>query len=226
MMAIDLLTRNAHWAAAKVRVDPEYFRRLSVQQAPEYLWIGCSDARVPANEVVSLDPGELFVHRNLANLAPLQDANFLSVLQFALEVLRVKHVIVCGHYGCGGVRAALSGKRHGLIDHWLAPIRCLYENEADRFDRILEFESRVNAVCEENVLAQVRALAFNPLVNDAWGRGQKLSIHGWIYSIKDGLIRDLEATVSSRKDAAKLKARAAGRSNAGAARAGKNRSDA
>jgi len=205
----DLLKRNVHWAATKARIDPEYFRRLSAQQAPGYLWIGCSDARVPANEVVSLDPGELFVHRNVANLAPPQDANFLSVLQFAVEVLKVKHVIVCGHYGCGGVRAALSGKRHGLIDHWLAPIRCLYEDDVEHFDRILDFEARLNAVCEANVLVQVRAVAANPFVLDAWARGQKLAIHGWIYSIKDGLIRDLQASVSGRKDAARLRVRTA-----------------
>ncbi len=208
-MIEDLRKRNVHWAATKARIDPEYFRRLSAQQSPDYLWIGCSDARVPANEVVSLDPGELFVHRNVANLAPPQDANFLSVLQFAVEVLKVKHVIVCGHYGCGGVRAALSGKRHGLIDHWLAPIRCLYEDDVEHFDRILDFEARLNAVCEANVLAQVRAVAANPFVLDAWTRGQRLAIHGWIYSIKDGLIRDLGASVSGRKDAARLRGRTA-----------------
>lgn len=215
-MIEDLLKRNAHWAATKARVDPEYFRRLSLQQTPEYLWIGCSDARVPANEVVSLDPGELFVHRNVANMAPPQDSNFLSVLQFAVEVLKVKHVIICGHYGCGGVRAALSGKRHGLIDHWLAPIRCLYEEDSDRFDRILDADARVNAVCEANVLAQVRAVAANPFVQDAWTRGQKLSVHGWIYSIKDGLIRNLEATVSSRRDLSRLRSRGPGNPSAAA----------
>jgi carbonic anhydrase len=209
----DLLKRNAHWAATKARVDPEYFRRLSEQQTPEYLWIGCSDARVPANEVVSLDPGELFVHRNVANLAPPQDANFLSVLQFAVEGLKVKHVIVCGHYGCGGVRAALSSKRLGLIDHWLSPIRCLYEEDAEHFDRIVDFDARVNAVCEQNVLAQVRAVANNPFVQDAWARGQQLSVHGWIYSIKDGLIRDMETSVASRKEAARLRALTGARSN-------------
>lgn len=208
-MIDDLLKRNAHWATTKARTDPEYFRRLSLQQTPDYLWIGCSDARVPANEVVSLDPGELFVHRNVANMAPPQDANFLSVLQFAVEVLKVKHIIVCGHYGCGGVRAALTGKRLGLIDHWLTPIRCLYEDDAVRFDRILDFDARVNALCEKNVLAQVRAVAASPFVQDAWARGQKLSVHGWIYSIKDGLIRDLETTVSSRKESMKLRPRAA-----------------
>lgn len=207
-MIDDLLTRNAHWAATKARIDPEYFRRLSSQQKPDYLWIGCSDARVPANEVVSLDPGELFVHRNVANLAPPQDANFLSVLQFAVEVLKVKHIIVCGHYGCGGVRAALSGKRHGLIDHWLSPIRDIHDRHKERFDRIVDLEARINAVCEENVLTQVRAVAINPFVQDAWSRGQPISVHGWIYSIKDGLIRDLEVSVASRKDMTKPRARA------------------
>lgn len=207
-MIEDLLRRNVHWATTKARIDPEYFRRLSAQQAPDFLWIGCSDARVPANEVVSLDPGELFVHRNVANLASPHDANFLSVLQFAVEVLRVKHIIVCGHYGCGGVRAALSGKRHGLIDHWLSPIRCLYEANAERFDRIVDFDARLNAVCEENVFSQVRAVTANPFVQDAWAKGQQLAVHGWIYSIKDGLIRDLEATAEGRKDGARVRGRA------------------
>jgi carbonic anhydrase len=201
----DLLKRNIVWAAGKARMDPEYFRRLADQQHPEYLWIGCSDSRVPANEIVGLDPGELFVHRNVANLAPPQDANFLSVLQYSLEVLKVRHVIVCGHYGCGGVRAALTGKRHGLIDHWLSPIRCLCEEEEPHLSCITDMDARVNAVCEANVLAQVRSIATNPFVHDAWGRKQSLSIHGWIYSIRDGLIRDLETTVSSLKEAQKLR---------------------
>ncbi|MDP1738094.1 MAG: carbonic anhydrase [Caulobacter sp.] len=175
-------------------MDPEYFRRLAGQQSPEYLWIGCSDSRVPANEIVGLDPGELFVHRNVANLTPPQDANFLSVLQFAVEILEVRHIIVCGHYGCGGVRAAVDGRRHGLIDHWLQPIACLCRRDAAELDGILDFEARVNLVCERNVLAQVESLADNPFVRDAWGRGQPLSIHGWIYSIQDGLLRDLETT--------------------------------
>lgn len=205
-MIEDLLRRNIAWAAGKARIDPEYFRRLSAQQAPEYLWIGCSDSRVPANDVVGLDPGELFVHRNVANLAPPQDANFLSVLQYALEVLRVRHVIVCGHYGCGGVRAAVSGKRHGLIDHWLAPIRAEYERERGRYTQILDAEARVNALCEANVLAQVRELARNPFVQDAWRRGQDLALHGWIYSIKDGLIRTLDATIGPPRRRARRKA--------------------
>jgi carbonic anhydrase len=195
----DLFSNNLRWAAAKNRVDPEYFRRLAAQQAPEYLWIGCADSRVPANEIVGLESGELFVHRNVANLAPPQDANFLSVLQFAVEVLKVRHVIVCGHYGCGGVRAAMSNERHGLIDHWLQPVRSLYKARAVELDAIADEESRVNHLCEHNVAAQVEAIAANPFVEDAWRRGQPLSIHGWIYSIQDGLLRDLETSVHPPK---------------------------
>lgn len=211
-MIDDLLGNNLRWAATKARMDPEYFRRLSEQQNPEYLWIGCSDSRVPANEVVGLDPGELFVHRNVANLAPSQDANFLSVLQFAVEVLRVRHIIVCGHYGCGGVRAALSNRRLGLIDHWLSPIRTLHDERFEEFSQIVDFEARVNAMCEANVIAQVRSVTANPFVRDAWTKGQSLEVHGWIYSIKDGLIRDLEVSMSraptrgsARKTARKYK---------------------
>lgn len=198
-MIEDLFANNLRWAATKNRIDPEYFRRLAGQQSPEYLWIGCADSRVPANEIVGLDSGELFVHRNVANLAPPQDANFLSVLQFAVEVLKVRHVIVCGHYGCGGVRAAMSGDRHGLIDHWLQPVRSLYQAEAVEMDAIVDDESRVNHLCERNVAVQVAAIAANPFVEDAWRRGQPLSIHGWIYSIQDGLLRDLETSVHPPK---------------------------
>ncbi|MES2895520.1 MAG: carbonic anhydrase [Pseudomonadota bacterium] len=203
-MIADLFEANLRWAAAKSRGDPEYFRRLAAQQSPEYLWIGCSDSRVPANEIVGLDPGELFVHRNVANLTPPQDANFLSVLQFAVEVLGVKHVIVCGHYGCGGVRAALSGERHGLIDHWLQPVRSLSWRHARELDAILDIDARVNDLCERNVLARVADVAANPFVQDAWRRGQALSVHGWIYSIQDGLLRDLETSVHGPRDAAAL----------------------
>lgn len=203
-MIEDLFARNLRWAAARTRSDPEYFRRLAAQQAPDYLWIGCSDSRVPANEIVGLDPGELFVHRNVANLAPPQDANFLSVLQFAVEILRVRHVIVCGHYGCGGVRAALSGERHGLIDHWLQPVACLCARHADELEAIADFDARVNDVCERNVKAQVAAIAANPFVRDAWRRGQPLSVHGWIYSVQDGLRRDLETSVGGAAAAQRL----------------------
>lgn len=194
-MLENLKKNNREWAARKTQVDPEFFRRLVSQQQPEYLWIGCADSRVPANDIVGLDPGELFVHRNVANLAPPQDANFLSVLQFAVEILKVRHIIVCGHYGCGGVRAALSGERHGLIDHWLQPVACLCRRDAVELNGILDFDARVNLVCERNVLDQVANVVGNPFVRDAWDRGQPLSVHGWIYSIQDGLLRDLETSV-------------------------------
>ena len=198
-----LLDANLRWAAGKARVDPEFFRRLAAQQSPEYLWIGCSDSRVPANEVVGLDPGELFVHRNVANLAPSQDINFLSVLQFAVEVLKVRHVIVCGHYGCGGVRTAMSDQRHGLIDHWLQPVRRLAQDRSADLNLIEDLDMRANRLCECNVMAQVEAVAANPFVRDAWRRGQPLTVHGWIYSIQDGLLRDLDVSVSEAPRAAR-----------------------
>jgi len=203
----DLLTNNLRWAAARTRAEPQYFQRLSRQQAPEYLWIGCSDSRVPANEIVGLDPGELFVHRNVANLAPPQDANCLSVIQFAVEILKVRHIIVCGHYGCGGVRAAINGERHGLIDHWLQPVRTLYGHHSEEFDRIVDTDARVNQLCERNVLQQVENLIASPFVQDAWRRKQPLQVHGWIYSIRDGLLRDLEVSVGDA-DAAAARLRA------------------
>lgn len=199
-----LLRNNLDWAATRTRLDPEYFRRLSEQQAPDYLWIGCSDSRVPANEIVGLQPGELFVHRNVANLAPAQDMNLLAVLQFALETLKVRHIIVCGHYGCGGVRAVLDGQRHGILDHWMQRVQRLCEDHHTDLDAIQDPETRVNFICEKNVMAQVRALSRNPFVTDAWRRGQPLSIHGWIYSIRDGLVRDLETTVSDAGAAGRL----------------------
>ena len=199
-MIDDLLHNNLEWAAAKARIDPEYFRRLSAQQSPEYLWIGCSDSRVPANEIVGLEPGELFVHRNVANLAPAQDMNLLAVLQFALESLKVRHIIVCGHYGCGGVRAVLDGQRHGIIDHWMQRVQRLCEDHDSDLATIRDPEARINFICEKNVLAQVRALSRNPFITDAWKRGQSLSIHGWIYSIRDGLLRDLETTIRGPED--------------------------
>lgn len=199
-----LLRNNLDWAATRTRLDPGYFRRLSEQQAPDYLWIGCSDSRVPANEIVGLQPGELFVHRNVANLAPAQDMNLLAVLQFALETLKVRHIIVCGHYGCGGVRAVLDGQRHGILDHWMQRVQRLCEDHHADLAAIQDPETRVNFICEKNVLAQVRALSRNPFVTDAWRRGQPLSIHGWIYSIRDGLVRDLETTVSDVGAAGRL----------------------
>lgn len=191
-----LKAANQSWAESKTRSDPEFFKRLVGQQAPRYFWIGCADSRVPANEIVGLDPGEMFVHRNVANLAPPQDANYLSTLQFAVEVLKVDHVMVVGHYGCGGVIAALDDARLGLIDHWLTPIRDVaHENRRELGE--LERPARIDRLVELNVISQVRNVAYNPFVRDAWARGQSLAVHGWVYSIADGLVRDLQTSVDS-----------------------------
>ena len=205
-MIDDLIDNNRAWAERKTQVDPEFFRRLERQQTPDYLWIGCSDSRVPANEIVDLDPGELFVHRNVANLAPPQDANYLSVLQFAVEVLQVKHIMVVGHYGCGGVAAAVDGKRRGLVDHWLHPIREVYADHRCELEALPEGRERLNRLCELNVLRQVRNVASDVFVQDAWTAGQPLAIHAWVYSIANGLITDLNATVSGPGDLEALEA--------------------
>jgi len=199
-----LKSNNRSWAAGKVAADADFFRRLERQQAPEYLWIGCADSRVPANEIVGLDPGEMFVHRNVANLAPPQDANYLSVLQFAVDVLQVKHVLVVGHYGCGGVRAAVDGQRRGLVDHWLHPIREVAHDHAHELEQIGEETERLNRLCELNVMRQVRNVASDVFVQDAWARGQPLSVHGWVYSLANGLVTDLGVTVSSLSESAQL----------------------
>ena len=198
-MLDDLRTRNRAWAKRKTQVDPGFFKRLAAQQAPEYLWIGCSDSRVPATEIVDLDPGEMFVHRNIANLAPPQDANYLSVLQFAVEVLKVRYIIVVGHYGCGGVRAALEGTDHGLIDHWLTPIREVAHDCRHQLDGLAD-DDRLSRLVELNVARQVRNVAANPFVTHAWRRGQELSVHGWVYALEDGLITDLEVSVAGIAD--------------------------
>lgn len=190
-----LLENNRRWAAAIKASDPEFFHALSQQHAPEYLWIGCSDARVPANEIVGLSPGELFVHRNVANLVVHTDFNVLSVLQYAVEVLRVRHIIVCGHYGCGGVRAAIEAAPLGLIDNWLRHIREVCERHQGEIASLEGGSRRVDRLCELNVEAQVRNVAHTTIVQDAWRRGQALTVHGWIYSIADGILHDLHATI-------------------------------
>jgi carbonic anhydrase len=190
-----LKANNRAWAGRMVSADPDYFRRLVRQQGPEYLWIGCADSRVPANEIVGLDPGELFVHRNVANLAPPQDANYLSVLQFAVEVLKVEHIMVVGHYGCGGVSAAVDGQRRGLVDHWLHPIREVEREHRTELDAIADRPARLDRLCELNVIRQVRNVASDIIVMEAWKRGQRLSVHGWVYSLADGLVEDLNVTV-------------------------------
>jgi carbonic anhydrase len=191
-----LKANNRAWAAQKVSADAGFFRRLQDQQAPEYLWIGCADSRVPANEIVGLDPGELFVHRNVANLAPPQDANYLSVLQFAVDVLKVKHVIVVGHYGCGGIRAAVDGQRRGLVDHWLHPIREVFHDHRAELTGIANEHARLDRLCELNVMRQVKNVASDVFVQDAWTRGQSLWVHGWVYSLANGLVNDLNVTVN------------------------------
>ncbi len=191
-----LKANNRAWAARRLAGDADFFRRLVRQQAPEYLWIGCSDSRVPANEIVDLDPGELFVHRNVANLAPPQDANYLSVLQFAVDVLKVKHILVVGHYGCGGVAAAVDGKRRGLVDHWLHPIREVLRQHHAELEAIEDSHARLDRLCELNVMRQVENVASDVFVTDAWARGQALSVHGWVYSLSDGLVKDLDVTMS------------------------------
>jgi len=199
-----LKAKNRDWAARMVAVDPAFFRRLVGQQAPEYLWIGCSDSRVPANEIVDLDPGELFVHRNVANLAPPQDANYLSVLQYAVDVLKVRHILVVGHYGCGGVRAAVDGQRRGLIDHWLHPIREVFHDHRHELEAIEEEPRRFDRLCELNVIRQVRNVASDMFVQDAWNRGQKISVHGWVYSLANGLVTDLGVTVRAHDELDRL----------------------
>jgi carbonic anhydrase len=195
-MLDELKANNRAWAERIEAADAGFFGRLERQQAPQYLWIGCSDSRVPANEIVGLDPGELFVHRNVANLAPPQDANYLSVLQYAVDVLKVKHIIVVGHYGCGGISAAVDGERRGLIDHWLHPIREVFSAHRAELEAIADHHARMNRLCELNVIRQVKNVASDVFVQDAWARGQKLSVHGWVYSLANGLVRDLNVTIS------------------------------
>jgi len=187
----ELFANNRRWAAAMVARDPEFFSRLAEQQAPTYLWIGCSDSRVPANEIVGLRPGELFVHRNVANVVVHTDLNCLSVLQYAVDVLRVQHVIVCGHYGCGGVRAALESAKLGLIDNWLRHVQDVRAKYPGPVDAGSDAAARVDRLCELNVLEQAVHVCETTIVQDAWERGQTLAVHGWIYRLEDGRLWDL-----------------------------------
>lgn len=187
----DLLTRNRKWAMERTAEDPDYFFRLSQIQSPEFLWIGCSDSRVPANVITGLQPGEVFVHRNVANLVHRADLNLLSVLEFAVETLDVEHIIVCGHHGCGGVRAAMDGARHGVIDHWLQPVRDVAEKYKGELVEKQGQADRLNRLCELSVRTQVMSLSKTPIIQSAWKRGKALDIHGWIYNLSDGLIHDL-----------------------------------
>jgi carbonic anhydrase len=192
----ELLENNRAWAARMVRAEPRFFARLAAQQAPQYLWIGCSDSRVPANEIVDLAPGEIFVHRNVANVVVHTDLNCLSVMQFAVDVLKVRHIIVCGHYGCGGVNAALMKERHGLIDNWLRHVQDAEQQHAAVLEKLSSAKEKADRLCELNVVEQVSNVCRTSIVQDAWTRGQPLSVHGWIYGLHDGLLRDLEVTAT------------------------------
>jgi len=191
-----LIENNLAWAASIKEKDPEFFSRLSEQQSPEYLWIGCSDSRVPANQITGLQPGEVFVHRNIANVVVHTDFNCLSVIQFAVEVLKVKHIIVCGHYGCGGIKAALENHEHGLIDNWLRHIKDVIRFNQSKFDG-LTHENKLDLLCELNVTEQVKNICNTTIVQKAWDEGKELSIHGWIYSIENGILKDLDNSASS-----------------------------
>jgi carbonic anhydrase len=199
-----LFENNRKWAAQITQKDPSFFSRLAQQQNPEYLWIGCSDSRVPANEIVGLLPGELFVHRNVANLVIHTDMNCLSVLQYAVEILKIKHIIVCGHYGCGGVKAALESEPHGLIDNWLRHIREIHHRRNSELSPFATAQEKINRLCELNVIEQVKNVGNTTIVHEAWQKGQKVTIHGWIYAISDGLLKDLDACVSSIEELARL----------------------
>ncbi len=195
-----LFDQNRAWAENRTRQDPEFFSRLSGQQSPRYLWIGCSDSRVPANEIVGLDPGELFVHRNVANVVVHTDFNCLSVIQYAVEVLEVEHIIVCGHYGCGGVKTALGGSQFGLIDNWLRHIKDVYQANQSRLEAIVDEKERLNLLCEINVAQQVANVCHTTIVQNAWQKGQQLYVHGWAYSLDDGLLRDLGLCIGGAED--------------------------
>jgi carbonic anhydrase len=199
LTAADLFERNRAWAAEMVQEDPGFFKDLASQQSPEYLWIGCSDSRVPANELVGMAPGELFVHRNIANVVVHSDLNALAVLQFAVDVLKVKHIILCGHYGCSGVGAALNNVRVGLADNWLGHVRDVREKHGKYLGKVSGVAA-TNRLVELNVAEQIINIAQTTIVRDAWERGQPLTIHSWVYGVHDGLLRDLGITVSSQSE--------------------------
>lgn len=192
-----LFENNRQWSADLRAQDPQFFARLAAQQTPEYLWIGCSDSRVPANEITGLLPGEVFVHRNVANLVVHTDLNCLSVMQFAVDVLKVKHILVVGHYGCGGVRAALSGNRLGLIDNWLRHVQDVRDKHRGALDLLADPLAQGDRLCELNVIEQVVNVCHTTVVKDAWARGQDLTVHGWVYGLNDGIVRDLHVSADS-----------------------------
>ncbi|AUN96260.1 carbonate dehydratase [Pseudazoarcus pumilus] len=196
-----LFDNNRQWAARRIEEDPDFFQRLARQQSPEYLWIGCSDSRVPANQIIDLDPGEVFVHRNIANVVVHTDLNALSVIQFAVDVLRVKHVLVVGHYGCGGVAAAMDDAKVGLVENWLRHVQDVRDHNIALLDALEAPAQRRDRLCELNVMQQVVNISHNSVMREAWARGQKVTLHGWCYSLQDGLIRDLGMSSRSREEA-------------------------
>lgn len=194
-----LIENNKNWVAGKLASDPDYFKKLSVGQRPPVLWIGCADSRVPANEIIGAEPGEVFVHRNIANLVVHSDMNMLSVLDYAVTVLQVKHIIVCGHYGCGGVQAAMTNRHIGLIDNWIRHIKDVYRFHRDELDAIADTQLRFDRFVELNVVEQVLDLGKTSIVQSAWERGQELHIHGWVYDLSEGLVRDQKITLKDNK---------------------------
>ena len=196
----NLLENNKKWAKELKEADPGFFTKLSNQQTPEYLWIGCSDSRVPANEIVNLMPGEIFVHRNIANVVVHTDLNCLSVIQYAVDILKIKHIIVCGHYGCGGINAAMDNREHGLIDNWLRHIKDVYRYHQEKMDALIDERERANLLCELNVIEQVANVCHTTFVQNAWQRGQSLAVHGWIYSIEDGILRDMDVCITGSNE--------------------------
>ena len=196
----DLIENNRAWASKLRAQDPEFFQKLFRQQSPDYLWIGCSDSRVPATQLVGLAPGEMFVHRNVANVVVHTDLNCLAVLQYAVDVLKVKHIIVCGHYGCGGVQAALHNLKLGLIDNWLRHVQDVMQKHADLLARISDEAQRLDKLCELNVIVQVLNVSQTTIVQSAWERGQEFAVHGWIYGLQDGLLRDLQICITSQDE--------------------------
>lgn len=194
-----LFENNKEWAASILKEDPNFFTKLSKQQAPEYLWIGCSDSRVPANQIINLPPGEVFVHRNIANLVVHTDLNCLSVIQFAVEVLKVKHIVICGHYGCGGVAAAMDDNEHGLIDNWLRHIKDVARFNKHALDNV-DAAKKLDVLCELNVIEQVINVCNTSIVQRAWRLGAELHVHGWIYNINNGILNDLDTRISSKEE--------------------------
>jgi len=191
-----LFNQNQAWANKMLEADPDFFSKLSKQQTPEYLWIGCADSRVSANQIVNLKPGEVFVHRNIANLVVHTDLNCLSVIQYAVNVLNVKHIIVCGHYGCGGIKAAFEGQEHGLIDNWLRHIKDVYRWHKNEIDAQPTEQAKIDLLCEKNVIEQVANVCHSTIVQHAWREKKDLTVHGWIYSIENGLLKALDAEVN------------------------------